>query len=598
MQTRLIIIILSLLMPSIGWAAAFTSKATGNWSASGQTTWTQVGVPGTGDTVTIQAGHTVTVDVNTTIGNAPAADTCVVTVAATGAITTNAGTTWTVRGGICNDGVITQNGNVAANGAVGQVYTWKIGTVNNSPNAHWVALGTSGTHITLVVAASSCIVRFDDGLGNLNTGYFDAQYLDITRLGDATRNAFAPNLANSTMKFSLQDGSCTTCGGIASPQSVADGATWRIKNFTFVTSAGGNVVYGGSGTYTTGTRLIDGSVFDTQVRFYSTAGLTVTNSLFNQFWDFTGTTVTLIDGNLIQMNDANPVSADFSVSNNYFLKNGAIVNPHYLSLSGNASATVSGNVFEMPDGSNGAGDCILLVNTATTVSHTITHNIALPNGSGGDSGSPTSLLGGVNVTLAAFEHNTYYAAQGLNIGETYAGRANVILSAKNNIAWHNTANTGYKVRYDPGTSIPGFTDYVTSANANNNGGFNLQAGSNAKGYDNMAFSSGSPGANDVVNVDPQFVNSSTGIKAWDASLGGPGTTANALAQLKLRNLSGYNSAYTIAALLTKIKADMAPRNVAYKVATDNVSPSFSWLGAVEGISTTCRGSMMLLGVGC
>lgn len=49
-------------------AAAFTSKASGNWSASGQTTWNQSGVPGSGDTVTIQAGHTVHVDANTTVG--------------------------------------------------------------------------------------------------------------------------------------------------------------------------------------------------------------------------------------------------------------------------------------------------------------------------------------------------------------------------------------------------------------------------------------------------------------------------------------------------------------------------------------------------
>ncbi len=46
--------------------ALFTSKAAGNWSASGQTTWTQVGVPGNGDTVSIS--HAIAVDVNTTVG--------------------------------------------------------------------------------------------------------------------------------------------------------------------------------------------------------------------------------------------------------------------------------------------------------------------------------------------------------------------------------------------------------------------------------------------------------------------------------------------------------------------------------------------------
>lgn len=42
--------------------AAFTSKSTGNWDAEGQTTWNEAGHPGAGDTVTIQNGHTVTLD--------------------------------------------------------------------------------------------------------------------------------------------------------------------------------------------------------------------------------------------------------------------------------------------------------------------------------------------------------------------------------------------------------------------------------------------------------------------------------------------------------------------------------------------------------
>jgi len=40
--------------------AAFTSKATGNWNTTGQTTWNEVGAPGAGDTVTIQNTHVVT----------------------------------------------------------------------------------------------------------------------------------------------------------------------------------------------------------------------------------------------------------------------------------------------------------------------------------------------------------------------------------------------------------------------------------------------------------------------------------------------------------------------------------------------------------
>ncbi len=49
--------------------STFTSKATGNWSAAGQTTWNEVGVPGPTDSATINSPHTVMVDVDTTTGD-------------------------------------------------------------------------------------------------------------------------------------------------------------------------------------------------------------------------------------------------------------------------------------------------------------------------------------------------------------------------------------------------------------------------------------------------------------------------------------------------------------------------------------------------
>lgn len=52
---------------------AFTSKATGDWSAEGATTWNEANYPGklgAGDTVTIQNGHTVTLDITNFPGGA------------------------------------------------------------------------------------------------------------------------------------------------------------------------------------------------------------------------------------------------------------------------------------------------------------------------------------------------------------------------------------------------------------------------------------------------------------------------------------------------------------------------------------------------
>ena len=40
----------------------FTSKAVGNWNATGQTTWNEVGAPASGDTASISHAVTVTAD--------------------------------------------------------------------------------------------------------------------------------------------------------------------------------------------------------------------------------------------------------------------------------------------------------------------------------------------------------------------------------------------------------------------------------------------------------------------------------------------------------------------------------------------------------
>lgn len=75
--------------------AAFTSTKTGNWSDT--TVWGG-GPPGAGDTATIAAGHTVTVDVDTTVGSNASAVGHAVTINSTGTLRVNSGVTLTLRG--------------------------------------------------------------------------------------------------------------------------------------------------------------------------------------------------------------------------------------------------------------------------------------------------------------------------------------------------------------------------------------------------------------------------------------------------------------------------------------------------------------------
>ena len=84
--------------------AAFTSKASGNWSAAGQTTWNESGVPLLGDTATINSPHVVTVDVNFSVGDGSST---VLTIASGGELIVSDSRLLVVKGGIDNQGIIT-----------------------------------------------------------------------------------------------------------------------------------------------------------------------------------------------------------------------------------------------------------------------------------------------------------------------------------------------------------------------------------------------------------------------------------------------------------------------------------------------------------
>src|SRR5437667_729988 len=74
-----------------GVAATFTSSQSGNWSVA--TTWGGAGVPGSGDTATINSGHTVTLDIPVAVAN------LTLTGNVTGSQSLSVATTFTWNGG-------------------------------------------------------------------------------------------------------------------------------------------------------------------------------------------------------------------------------------------------------------------------------------------------------------------------------------------------------------------------------------------------------------------------------------------------------------------------------------------------------------------
>lgn len=166
-----------LLFAAMAHATAYTASVTGNWNNSA--TWGGAGVPGTGDTVTINDGITVTVNVSTTVGSSPTDDTgtpaiqCASTTG-TGILSVSAGVVltfrgpvrqcikggdWTVGAGasLIHDSHLSAATNCNTTPASCPNYSWVIGLVNCTSGTcgSLILNGASGNRVTLDIAASS-----------------------------------------------------------------------------------------------------------------------------------------------------------------------------------------------------------------------------------------------------------------------------------------------------------------------------------------------------------------------------------------------------------------------------------------------------------
>lgn len=182
---------------------AFTSKSAGNWSASGQTTWTEAGVPADGDTVTIT--HTIVVDANTTIGASGAAASVAIQMNSGGSLTINTGIRLILRGDLVLNGTTLT---IAAGGSLRFDSSAAEGTpiyrvLSGATAGAIVASGTSGSRCTIDTAAGS-------GVGHIGATYdkrlnISLAYTDLISLGDVSAVAFG-TATNASITTALASG--------------------------------------------------------------------------------------------------------------------------------------------------------------------------------------------------------------------------------------------------------------------------------------------------------------------------------------------------------------------------------------------------------
>jgi hypothetical protein len=566
--------------------AARTSAAAGNWSAPA--TWTGGLIPGNGDTATIT--HDVVVTANQIVGTSPASGTTAVTVNSGGKLTLATGITFTCRGDIRFNGTTFQmNAGSTFKFDASQFPTTPLSQhyfmyFSHSASSILTVNGTAGSRCTITsdaLGGSGAIARTD-------VWHPTIRYCDITRLGQSGVAAIEMGGGYST--FDLEQVVLDTCGEMTLSYLGAT-AIVRLVNVTrkntlsaFSTTNGGTPV-----ALTTGVRLMQGCVFD-KVVWNTWLDWTVTDTVFTGGIGVSGTTaLATFSGNLLEWPTNYDQQIRGDVVDTYCFANHTETNPHYLQLE--ATGTVRGCIFEYL-GTAANGDCVMPGTPGAPVTITIENCIGLPNAGNGSPGSHFSLLGNANVTLVS-RHNTWFVGNkaGGIIGETYTGHAGMVTQYRDNLFW-DTAATNYKLLNGSGTAV----DQVAASAIHHNAGYNvLLPGSNGKGYHGLVLSSGAPGASDVDGVDPQFVDPARDVQKWDASIaGGAGSVAHALAELKKKNEPGYNVAYHIAGLLAYVKAGFVPQATAYQAASDVVTGSNGWIGAMEGMPPAGGGALYTL----
>ena len=238
----------------LGVHAAFTSKATGNWSTEGQTTWTEVGHPVAGDTVSIGA-HTITVDVASACASITfsAAGTLACganAVTMTSTFTLNAtGTLTASTGGLTGctactfNNVVTCSGasafSVAGNVTISGTFTYSTsvitttaaGAFNSSVSIYSWTHNASAATQTLTTNGATLAGKLTITAGTVDTG---------------------ADLALTVTGATAAAGTLTCKASTVSLGSGADTATWMLA----VTSTG--TFTGGTGTHTIGSIWLDG----------------------------------------------------------------------------------------------------------------------------------------------------------------------------------------------------------------------------------------------------------------------------------------------------------------------------------------------------
>lgn len=602
--------------------AAFTSKATGNWGASGQTTWNEVGVPGNGDTVSIAGPHVVTVDDARTIGNSPAAGNNVVTLSGSGAnygkLVIATGGHLTVRGDLrmADRGHLEMAGGSqltfdASAASAPTTTQYKLYDSNGSDDyAVFRIIGTSDSAravITSNITGGAKIAKID--VSQFHWGGHDVEItwahfsnLETIKFIECSRIVVMDTVFASTC--------AATTTGVRQ-----GGGDWTFTRLQYLSQSQFSLDANGRPA-TTGLRVITDSAFDGKVDIRSD-GWAITDNVFNRDFGHGNTYASMAtwDNNFIRRiagSGSGGTMPGCALLDNTFLffDNSSNSNPHYFGMSSdNKPATVTWDRWIVEADVTGSGGDVLFPNNsgATIVQRCLT----LPNF---DGGQPGCFLNVGTCAALTVEHNTFITAggqDGVAVAEIGDTPANAVDSLRSNLAYRLSNGNGAIFTRSNGVSPR--ADIATPATT----GYNAMAGvtgppSGSGEYTYPGYTGITAGAmfttppsaatTDVsVAADP-FLDSTRGVRTYAVLRGlASGGDSNATKKTALWNAllaipnpadANYDAAVTIADMMDWIRAGFAPTDAALQAAHD--SEVGGWIGAVEGVAAGVAPSMRLM----
>jgi hypothetical protein len=229
--------------------------------------------------------------------------------------------------------------------------------------------------------------------------------------------------------------------------------------------------------------------------------------------------------------------------------------------------THSGLIFDNNSDDASAGDNSDLLYSSTSCTVTLVDSIVCKNdvdGAGAGTINPNPPL------VMQVRHCSGWSNSGLvSLGDLgYA--VGTLAEYKSNLVANPNANPNWHVNYKTQQGAPTFANAMTAAGATNNGSFGLDPGFEGGGY-NTNNTDGTPGANDIFDVDPGWVDPARNLRKWAIDRGYTASTGATKAAILAAYADGVAAlkadfATRLADLIGYVRAGFAPTNAAYATA--------------------------------